>query len=52
MINDMPVTFSNLCSQKHQRLLVNKYFKYKFKNLGKIVALETGGIRAIIMLNG
>lgn len=48
----MPVTFSNLCSQKYQSLLVNKYFKYNFKNLGKIVALETRAIKAIEILKG
>ena len=37
----VPVTFSNLCNQKYQRLLVNKYFKCNFKHLGKTCALET-----------
>lgn len=42
----MPITFSNLCSQKYQRLLVNKYFKNNFKHLGKTGALET---RAVVL---
>lgn len=40
----MPVTFSNLCSQKYQRLLVNKYFKNNFWHLGETGALETKAV--------
>lgn len=40
----MPVTFSNLCYQKYQRLLVNKYFICNFKHLGKTGALETRAV--------
>lgn len=44
----MPVTLSNLYNQKHQRLLVNKYFQNK--HLVKIDAVETRAIKAIEML--
>lgn len=46
----MLITFSNLYNKKYQRLLVNKYFKHNFKQLGKIDALETRAVRAIEML--